>query len=191
MRGGVYLPMKIVLLSALVGAVVATAATLGVQKLVKPVDTSREILTVRGVQIIDSHGVVRARLGVKSMGDIEVPDLQLVSSNRRSPGIEMSLDREESGMMAFSSERIDGKLLLGHFHVGDDGPCSEEECGVWGLRILNHQHLPASPSELFFVAGNDGNAEATQAKYQANSSHIHPVQVQAVPELIRKSETAR
>ena len=101
-----------------------------------------DYLQVKGIEMIDDHHRVRARIGMAQVGALEVPELALLDERGR-PSVLLDLNPRGEGTLFFSSANTEGKVGVGYLSGSDvatseTGEVTDERnvLGAWGVRVL-------------------------------------------------------
>jgi hypothetical protein len=127
-------------------------------------EISTSALRVKNIEIIDDKGTSRIALGMERdqpsirifssdrtpllrfgadrvvLPDSGVPEFLIptieLNDGHGKPAIQMVGSGDQRGLIAFSSQQSEGKVMLGHFGISDDGT----DTGMWGLQINSRLH---------------------------------------------------
>lgn len=91
------------------------------------------------IRILSAGQATLLRLGVDSVvsSDSALPSNQIpvmdVNDDNGKPAIHLSGNHDQRGLIAFSSPQTEGKIMLGHFGISDDGT----DTGMWGIQVMS------------------------------------------------------
>lgn len=138
------------------------------------------VLSVEELRIVDDAGVVRMRLGTHSYSSHNgSPALELLSPDEERAGVELYLDNEGKGTLLFSTDKTEGKVMVGHFVTGDSLPLTQSDHS-WGMRVLNGPPVKGAPDTLYFAATEGGNVGVSGVTIkQGLPPNVRPVRAYA------------
>jgi hypothetical protein len=135
---------KILTTSVILSALTSIAVSVALKPKIE--SSQRDILRVKGIELVDDRGRVLGAFELTAGGrGNAAPRLVLRDIDGRD-SIRMEVDSRGDGTLGFSSDHWnEGAVILGHLQNVDDGsePKSkqaEDKMGAWGLRIRSEDN---------------------------------------------------
>lgn len=89
---------------------------------------------------VDQTTLLRLAVDRVAPSDPKSPYLQIqvvdLNDDTGKPAIQMFGGHDQRGLIGFSSPQFEGKLMLGHFGISDDGT----DTGMWGIEVSSRLH---------------------------------------------------
>jgi hypothetical protein len=146
-------------------------------------EKSLSVLRAKEIDIVDGNGASRIALGMEhdqpfirlsspdhtpllrlavdrvypsgnTSSAILIPTMEL-NDGTGQPTIEIVANKDQRGLIAFSSPKFDGKVMLGHFGITDDGT----DTGIWGLQVSSRLHGLHTDRALGVMTSNGNDTE--------------------------------
>jgi hypothetical protein len=155
-------------------------------------NTSTSTLRVRDLEIVDDQGKTRISLGmehdqpsIRLLSSTDVPLIRFAvdeTTSNQSPkitvptfelndsqganAIQMYGNPGQRGLLAFSSPRFEGKVMLGHFGITDDGT----DTGLWGLQVSSRLGGMHTDRLLGVMTSNGNDTNLVWPTYSADKN---------------------